>query len=455
MIDNPATPSPEVIAMRENWAIIEPLLGGTKAMRAAGRQLLKQFPAEDNKTYGLRLAQSTLFPALQETINNMVSRVFAEPLRISEDTPEDIKPLTEDVDLSGCSLNNWGEAFFTEALSYGLCFAYAEFPKSKGLRTREDEQRAGVRPYAVMVHPLQYLGCKSKNGKLTQFRYLETVEEDAGLFDVKRVKQVRVLEPGRWSTYRKSEEKKGDWVLYDEGETSLDFIPLVTCYTGRTGFMTAKPPLMELAHLNVKHWQSQSDQDNLLHVARVPLLFTFTDDEQFELAISAGSATQMPKDGDAKYVEHTGAAIEAGRVSLQDLMSEMRMAGAKLLQKDAAKVMTAEQSDNQDKQELSPIARMAVNLQASLIQMLAYMAKFKGQENGGSVEVRGNFDSVVLDNVAIPALQQMAAARQISYETLFEEMQRRGAISGEHDWESEKERLLNQPVFEDEQDSQI
>lgn len=33
-----------------------------------------------------------------------------------------------------------------------------------------------------------------------------------------------------------------------------------------------KPPLIELAHLNVKHWQSQSDQDNILHVIRVPIL---------------------------------------------------------------------------------------------------------------------------------------------------------------------------------------
>lgn len=166
-----------------------------------------------------------------------------------------------------------------------------------------------------------------------QVRYMESVEVADGEFGVKCVDQVRVLEPGSWRTYRKP-ENGGAWVQEGQGSTNLTYIPWVTFYTGRTGPMTAKPPLLELAHLNVKHWQSQSDQDNLLHVARVPLLFVFTDNEEFQLTISSASATRMPKDGNAKYVEHTGAAITAGRDSLNDLVDDMRMAGAKLLQKD-------------------------------------------------------------------------------------------------------------------------
>jgi hypothetical protein len=39
------------------------------------------------------------------------------------------------------------------------------------------------------------------------------------------VEQVRVLEPGRWATYRQNEKK--DWVLFNEGTTSLNSIPFV------------------------------------------------------------------------------------------------------------------------------------------------------------------------------------------------------------------------------------
>jgi hypothetical protein len=274
-------------------------------------------------------------------------------------------------------------------------------------------------------------------------RYLETAEEADGDFGVSVVEQVRVLEPGIWRTYRKA-DSGGAWVLHEDGETSLDYIPWVTFYTGRTGTMTARPPLLELAHLNVKHWQSQSDQDNLLHVARVPLLFMFTDDEQFQLVISSGSATRMPKDGDAKYVEHTGAAITAGRNSLQDLIEEMRMAGAKLLQKDKQQTKTAAQANEEAAQELSPLARMANQFADCIAQMLQVFADYMALTDGGHVEMRGNFDSDFAPEVSLPALVTMASAGKLSNETLFAEMQRRGVISDEYSWEDERERIENQ-----------
>src|SRR5690606_17726562 len=133
-------------------------------------------------------------------------------------------------------------------------------------------------------------------------------EEPDGQFGTKCIDQIRVLVPGAWATFREQDvEGKKAWVLHDKGATSLKHIPLSTLYTERTGYMTAKPPLLELAYLNVKHWQSQSDQDNILHVARVPMLaITGIDDDTWELKVGTASATKLPKEGDMKWVEHTG-----------------------------------------------------------------------------------------------------------------------------------------------------
>jgi hypothetical protein len=373
----------------------------------------------------------------------MTSRVFAEPLQLGDDVPERLVELCKDIDLAGNDLNSWSVDLFRHALSHGLCHVLVEYPRAEGLRTRADEIAAGVRPYAVLIRPEQVLGWRVDGGKLAQFRYMESIEEADGEFGVKSIAQVRVLEPGVWRTYRKA-DNGGAWVQHDEGTTSLGYVPLVSFYTGRTGFLTAKPPLLELAHLNVKHWQSQSDQDNLLHVARVPLLFTFTDDEQFELVISSGSATRMPKDGDAKYVEHTGAAINAGRESLQDLIEEMRMAGAKLLQKEKQQTKTATQANEEAAQELSPLARMASQFADALAQMLQVMSDYLGLDEAGTVEMRGNFDQDWAPEVSVPQLLQMANSGKLSDETLFAEMQRRGIISDEYDWPDELERIQNQ-----------
>lgn len=441
MSNDPSQTIPAVDLMRKDWAVVAPLMGGTSAMRDAGKALLPQYPAEEYDSYVERLKLSTLLPAYAETINSMTSRVFAEPLQLGDDVPPELVALCDDIDAAGNDLNSWSVEWFRRGLSDGLCHVLVDYPPTTEMQTAADEMAAGVRPYAVQVPGDKVLGWRSNGGKLTQVRYTESVEVDDGEFGVELVEQIRVLEPGLWRTYRKTD---GRWLLYAEGATTLDYIPWVTFYSGRTGLMTAKPPLLELAHLNIKHWQSQSDQDNLLHVARVPLLFMFTDDDEFKLVISSGSATRMPKDGDAKYVEHTGAAITAGRESLQDLIEEMRMAGAKLLQKDKQQTKTAAQANEEAAQELSPLARMAHQFADCIAQVLQIMADYRAIPEGGMVEMRGNFDSDMIPEVSLPTLVSMASAGKLSNETLFTEMQRRGVISDEYDWADEQERIEQQ-----------
>lgn len=443
MSNDPSKTIPAVDAMRADWAVVAPLMGGTRAMRAAGEQLLPRYPAEEQDSYDLRLSLSTLLPAYAETVGSMTSRVFAEPLQLGDDVPAAIAALADDIDMAGNDLNAWAVEWFRVGLSHGLCHAFVEYPRADSVETLADEQALGVRPYVVMVKPEQVLGWRAEGGKLLQVRYLESIEVPAGEFGVEFVDQIRVLEPGSWRTYRKP-EKGGQWVLFDEGQTSLSYIPWVTFYSGRAGLMMAKPPLLELAHLNVKHWQSQSDQDNLLHVARVPLLFIFTNDEQFKLTVSSGTATRMPEGGDAKFVEHGGAAIEAGRQSLLDLIDEMRLAGAKLLQKDKQQTKTATQAAEEAAQELSPIARMANHFADCLAQILQILADYTGQGDGGSVEMRGNFDLDFIPEIAVPQLIAMANAGKLSDETLFSEMQRRNIISAEHTWQDEQDKLASQ-----------
>ncbi|UVL59209.1 DUF4055 domain-containing protein [Pseudomonas sp. B21-032] len=452
MSDNPSITLPAVDAMRAYWAVITPLMGGTMAMRAASKTLLPQYPAEDDDSYKERLRLSTLLPAYSETVGNMTSRVFAEPLQVGDDVPEAIQVMAKDIDFAGNDLNSWSVEFFREGLSHGLCHAFVDHPPTQDVRTQAEEQAAGVRPYVVLVKPEQVLGWRSKGGVLTMVRYIEVIEEEDGDFGAKCVEQVRVLEPGKWRTYRRA-EKGGVWALHDEGTNSLTSIPWVTFYTGRTGFMTAKPPLLELAHLNVKHWQSQSDQDNILHVIRVPILVRIGVQPIFndqglpvppEFKVGTGSLTDLPATGDLKYVEHTGQAVEAGRTALQDLIGEMRMAGAKLLTPEKAATKTATQAEEEAAQELSPLARMASHFGDCLAQLLQYMADYRGLGEGGAVEMRGNFDVDYMPEVSLPTLVAMANAGMISKETLFTEMQRRGVISDEYDWDEELEKIESQ-----------
>ena len=166
-------------------------------------------------------------------------------------------------------------------------------------------------------------------------------------------------------------------------------------YLNRTGFMTGEPPLSELADLNVAHWQSQSDQRNILHVARVPILYGagFEEADTIEIGASSMVRTTNPN-AKLEYVEHTGAAIDAGDKDLQNLEFQMQQMGLQLLVPQPGQTATGEIRD--DAKEMSPRAMMAAALGDAIEQALGFMAEYRGlgADAGGSVEVNTDFGIV-------------------------------------------------------------
>jgi hypothetical protein len=64
---------------------------------------------------------------------------------------------------------------------------------------------------------------------------------------------------------------------------------------------------------------------------------------------------------------------------------------------------------------------------------------------GGHVQVKGNFDVDFAPEITIPMLVNMASNGQISDETLFSEVQRRGMLKDDLTWDAEKLKLQAQP----------
>ncbi len=448
-----ATKSAAVVAMEADWALVDDLMGGTRAMRAAGETRMPRWPLEIAEAYRARLATATLLPAFSETVATMAGRVFAKPLAVGEDVQAGIAgQVLPNVDLEGRNLHAFAADVFEAALSQGLSFILVDFPRVEGAVTRADEIRLGTRPYWVQIKARQVLGWKSQlvGGlhRLTQFRYRETVSADDGEFGSQDVEQIRVLEPGRCRLYRKGD--KG-WEVFDDFPTSLAEIPLVPIYTGRTGFLTAKPPLLELAHLNVKHWQSQSDQDTILHTARVPLLLRKgaepeqnADGTTKPMQIS-GSLIDVPQGGDLAYVEHTGAAISAGQASLDALEEQMKTAGAKLLTKTVLSLSESQSADEQTK-EVSQLAAMAEALTDGLDQALVFTAQWQGLTGeAGHIALGADLSDGAPSVQGAETLLKAEAAGVVSKQTVFAGLKRAGLVASDVEWQDEQSRIGETP----------
>jgi hypothetical protein len=442
-----ATPSAAVNGMAADWALAAALLGGTKAMRAAGKEYLPKWPRETDESYDARLAVSVLFPAYKRTIETLTGKPFSKPITIGDDVPPKIVGWLQNIDLQQRNLDAFASELTEHAMGYGLAGILVEYPrKADDIQTLQQERSAGLRPYLVHIKAQQILGWRceriAENWELTQLRLMESVEVNDGAYLTAMIEQVRVLTPSAWETYRK--DAKGDWMPYESGITSLDYVPFVPVYGKRTGFMTAEPPLLELAHLNVKHWQSQSDQDTILHVARVPVLAVIgVDDDKWTLTVGASAAIRMPMGSEAKYIEHSGKAIEAGEKSLEALKEEMRQAGAELLVIETGQI-TATQVATENAVGMCALQRITLGVQDCLNTALQYMADWVGLATGGTVQVFNDFGAMSRSEATAQLVKDMAVAGQLSTETAFGEMQRRGVISADLTWKDEQARIESQ-----------
>jgi hypothetical protein len=462
--ENPASPSAEVTAMAEPWPMISALLGGPTAMRKAGEAYLPKHPTESTDAYEYRRKTSTLYNAFTRTVETMAAKPFAEPLKPSEDMPPELAGVTDaetkrktqpgwidNIDLEGRDLQAFAHAGFRKAMAYGPAYILVEYPTVEGVRTLADQKAIGARPYFVLIDPRNVLGWRAErvNGvqTLTQFRFMESVCEPTGRFGESRVEQVRVLErsiePARcwWETWRKSD--KGDWYLFGQGNLSIGEIPVAPIYAKRTDFMTAEPPLLDLAHLNVEHWQSSSHQTNILRVARVPILFGsgMTEDDMSVVGSSAGKGVTVESDlAKLAFIEPTGAGIEAGQVSIEKLEERMAVMGMELLvSKPGSKTATEASIDTAE--NTSALSAMVQNLEDSLAMALGFAAKWANLATGGSVNLEGSFSE--LDPLDIQSLVDARKEGIISAETFFNELLRLGMVDENLTWEVEKSRLAN------------
>lgn len=445
--------SAKIEAVAGCWPMIAALLGGTSAMRDAGKTYLPKWPNEDEGFYKNRLATATLFPAFSRTVEVLSGKPFSRPVSWDEKkVPQRIQAMFPDIDQQGTNLHSFLADICEEVMANGICGILVEHPPTEGNLSVAEEKRRGLRPYFAKIAANSLLDYDSKriDGRetFTMLRFVEMVSErdPANEFVVKEIEQVRVLNPGRWRTYREKPNASGamEWQLHEEGKTSLNKITFVPVYGDKRGFMQSRPPLAQLAFLNIEHWQSRSDQQTILHVARVPILFGR---KLGDAPITVGAANAIVSDddnADLKYVEHTGKAIEAGRTDLRDLEDLMRQIGAELLVVKPGR-QTVAQTVADNEAGTCALQRIVGDLTDAANLALQYAAEWINEKDGGSITIFRDFGAATLAEASASLLMDMNIANALSNETLFNEMQRRGLIDVELNWADEQARIAAQP----------
>jgi hypothetical protein len=462
--DDPSQPVALYWAQLQRWIPVADVLGGTEVMRSKADKYLPRLPREDDQCWNTRISRSVLSPFLHRLILAAVGLILRKPIQL-EDASDYWLAFSENVDREGTSLHDFAAKMLYSSLAYGHHGLLVDFPASDA-RTLAEEVQMQARPYLIQVPCFDTIGWRQNvqenGGQLQQLRLREYTTEDDGRFGSKLIQQIRVLEPGRWEVWRESSGANG-WELYDKGTTSLKAIPYAACYSNREAVLVSRPPLAEIAQLNIQHYSLQAQLLHCLAVAAHPMLvmagWDSNDDTVPNMTVSNAIATGPRGESEIYYVEPATQSFQATQEELSNLEEQMANLGVTILarQKNAAESGLSKQLDRADSNSM--LARLSQELEQTLQMAVDWAAEYSGQE-APTVVIDRDFDHERFQGDMITSLTNLYTNGLLDRETTLRLLQYGEVIPPEFDIEeimsaSEAEELQGMEMDLQKQEAQM
>jgi len=428
--DSPFTRTRAVLDMMKGWEIMKAVTEGTDYLRQNSEAFLPLEPREDYDAYLARVNRAVFSPFTQRLIRAATGLVLRKPITLTGD-PYWTEMFKMDVDGCKSDLDEYARRILMCSLTYGQSHILVDYPAPSGARSLAEERAQDRRPYWIEVDPTNLYGWRldreSNYGNLIQARIAEKAVLPSGQFGEQVFDQIRVIEPGRYRVFRKKEQLEEmydvsdnssvgefevattnkDYKQVESGSFSLGEIPLVTIYSGKTDNLVSKPPLLDIAYLNIAHFQRQADLIHSLHVASQPMLvMEGYDDQTKDLAISVNYAMATQPGNKVYYVEPASSAFDAQSAEIKELQMQMATLGISTLsqQKFVAESADARRLDRVDTNSM--LAMVSMELEQKLQKAFNLSAEYVGIEPP-EIKISRDFDIERLIGQDITALTSL------------------------------------------------
>jgi hypothetical protein len=422
--ESPFVRSLDVIAMMPDWAVMAAVTRGTNYLRDLSETYLPQEPREDEDAYQTRVDRSVLSPYTSRLIETAAGAILRKPIHIEGD--QYWLDLAQNIDGLGSNINEYARRALVSSLTYGHSAILVDYPAAAAVLNLAEERALGRRPYFVHVDAPQIWGWRKEpvTNRLLQVRIHDYDVRPLNDFGEEQVEEMRVIYPGRYDLYTLGQ----DVVEFtSSGGYSLTEIPLVPIYSNRRGLLISQPPLLDIANLNITHYQRQADLIHALHIAAMPtLVLEGWDDTTGSATMGVNYAIAMQPGNKAYYVQADATSFDAQMAELESLASQMSTLGVTKLfgQKFVAESAEAKRIDQA--QSNSVLSIISQELESALNQAFAFAAEYVGMEPP-EITIDRDFDYYRLIGQDVAVLSQLNAAGKIS-DAMLLEILRRGEV---------------------------
>lgn len=458
--------------MEPYWTMVETILAGTPAMRAAGEAYLPKFQSEGTEDYKYRRSTAKFTNIYRDVVENLANKPFAKQVRIVKGTSSNvIEERSEDIDGRGNNLHVFAASVFFDGINNGVDWILVDKPPVPAGATRAVERELGAVPYWVHIPAKRMLAAYSDMiGGQEEFVHVRihepTLVRDG--YQEKTLNRVRELTrdklgghdygPARYVLW---EERKRDntgemyWEAIEAGPIAIGVISIVPFITGRRheGSWRITPPMQDAGYLQVEHFQQETNLKSIKELAAFPMLAGNGIDPPVDehgrpaplitgprVILYAPPNNNTGTSGKWEILEPSASTLTflSGDVKTTEL--QLRELGRNPLTAQSGNLTVVTTAVAAQK-GASAVQAWALNLKDTLEQAFVYLAMYMQDSSEPEVEVYTDFAVETESDKAPDFLLALFDKKVISREALIEESQRRDLLSSTYDADEDMEKI--------------
>ena len=426
------------------WRRVRDTIEGEERIKERGIVYLPKPEGMKGKDYNAYLTRGAFYGVTDRTLRGLTGLVFRVKPTIG--LPAGIEPLQRLATTEGFTFEQALREAMREILSlgrYGLLVDMASTPglanvpylatyKAEQIFRWEERTEGGIRRLVrVLVREEQ----ETADGEMTTLIRELAIED--GIYVQKVYAEVESETQGRGSdAYNSGDEFdfiSGNFELRSVSMPKKNGLPMsdipfwfVNVFDTRP--RTDKPPMLDLANVNVGHWRNSTDREQSLFLTSQPTPYLFGIPKQ-DVPKSIGAATiwtSERSDVQAGFIEFSGPGIAAIRQAMLDKEDQMAALGARLI-RDAttSSNVTAETTRLQSRSETSILTAGVHTVEEAFTDAARFAAEWVGgNPDEVSIEMNKDFVETRLDAQEIAALVAGWQAGAYSRATMHSQLQR-------------------------------